>query len=94
MRARSRAVVVVGFRVTSGTATYNYVDVFANPMFGSIAVSDANANRATDTTWSVPATLTVNTAPAAGRSLTGAVELRTDANLLVGSASVIVQKVS
>jgi subtilisin family serine protease len=89
------AVVVKGFRVTGGgTTTYKYVDTFANPMFGGISVTDANANRVSGDQWTVPAVLNVATAPAEGRSLTGAVQIRTDANLLVGSGDVIIQKVS
>jgi hypothetical protein len=38
--------------------------------------------------------VTANAAPAAGRVLLGNVEARTDANVLVGSADVIVQSVS
>jgi imidazolonepropionase-like amidohydrolase len=42
----------------------------------------------------VPGSVTANAAPAAGRVLLGNVEVRTDANLLVGSGDVIVQNVS
>jgi subtilisin family serine protease len=44
-------VVVDGFDVPAGTTTYSYVDVFANPAFGSVAVTDANALRPAGTTW-------------------------------------------
>jgi len=36
---------VDGFAVPWGTTTYNYVDVFANPAFGSVSLTDANALR-------------------------------------------------
>ena len=85
---------VVGFAVPSGTTTYNYVDVFTNTAFGSLAVTDANTVRASGATWTVPGTVTVGSAPGAGRVLLGNVEARTDGDVLVGTSDVIVQSVS
>jgi hypothetical protein len=87
-------VLVDGFAVPAGTTTYNYVDVFANPAFGAVAVTDANALRPSGASWTVPGTVTANAAPAAGRVLLGNVQVRTDANVLVGSGDVIVQSVT
>ena len=79
----------------AGTTSYKYVDVFfKTPSFGSIAITDANALRPAGASWTVPATVTANEAPAAGRVLFGNVEVRTDTNLLVGSGDVIVQSVT
>ncbi|HEX2774290.1 MAG TPA: serine protease, partial [Micromonosporaceae bacterium] len=86
-------VVVDGFAVPAGTTTYNYVDVFANTAFGSVAVTDANAVRAAGASWTVPGAVTANAVPAAGRVLLGNVQVRTDANVLIGSGDVIVQSV-
>ncbi|HEU0295931.1 MAG TPA: S8 family serine peptidase [Anaerolineales bacterium] len=88
------AVLVDGFSVPAGTTTYNYVDVFANPAFGSVSVTDANALRPAGSSWTVPASVTANAAPAAGRVLLGNVQVRTDTNVLVGSGDVIVQSVT
>ena len=88
------AVLVDGFSVPAGTTTYNYVDVFANPAFGNVSVTDANALRPAGASWTVPGTVTANAAPAAGRVLLGAVEVRTNANVLVGSGNVIVESVT
>jgi hypothetical protein len=88
------AVLVDGFAVPSGSTAYDYVDVFSNPAFGSISVTDANAERPAGSTWTSPATVTANAAPAAGRVLLGNVEVRTDANVKVGSNEVVVQAVS
>lgn len=85
---------VDGFAVPAGTTTYNYVDVFANPAFGTISVTDANALRPAGTTWTVPATVTANAAPAAGRVLLGNIQVRTDANVLVGTGDVVVESVT
>jgi hypothetical protein len=85
---------VDGFAVPSGSTTYNYVDVFANPAFGSVSVTDANALRGTGSSWIVPGSVTANAAPAAGRVLLGNVQVRTDTNILVGSGDVIVQSVT
>jgi hypothetical protein len=86
---------VTGFSVPSGSTNYNYIDVFltTTPM-GTISVTDANALRPSGSSWTVPAAVTANAAPAAGRVLYGNVEVRTDTNVLVGSGDVIVQNVS
>ena len=85
---------VDGYAVPAGTTTYNYVDVFANPAFGTVSVTDANALRTAGSSWTVPGTVTANTAPAAGRVLLGSVQVRTDGNVLVGSGDVVVQSVT
>lgn len=88
------AVMVDGYSVPAGTTTYSYVDVFANPGFGSVSVTDANALRPAGSTWTVPGSVTANAAPEAGRVLLGNVQVRTDANVLVGSGDVIVESVT
>src|SRR6185437_2791812 len=85
---------VDGFAVPSGSTTFNYVDVFSNPAFGSISVTDANAARPANSQWTVPATVTANSAPAAGRVLLGNVRVATDSNVLVGSGDVVIQSVT
>ncbi len=92
--AGTYTVLVDAYDVPSGSTTYNYVDVFASPAFGAVAVSDANALRPAGSTWTVPGSVTANQAPAAGRVLLGAVQVRTDTNVLVGSGDVIVESVT
>lgn len=92
--AGSWAVLVDGYAVPAGTTTYKYVDVFANSAFGSVDVTDANALRPAGASWTVPGTVTANAAPESGRVLLGNVQVRTDANVLVGSADVIVESVT
>ena len=87
-------VLVDGYAVPAGSTTYNYVDVFANPGFGSVSVTDANALRPAGVAWTVSGTVTANAAPAAGRVLLGNVQVRTDTNVLVGSGDVIVESVT
>ncbi len=87
-------VLVDGFAVPAGSTTYNYVDVFVNPAFGAVSVTDADALRPAGATWTVPGTVTANAAPASGRVLLGNVQVRTDANVLVGSGDVIVETVT
>ena len=87
-------VLVDGFAVPAGTTTYDYVDVFVNPAFGSVSVTDANALRPSGSSWTVPGSVTANAVPAAGRVLLGNVQVRTDTNVLVGSGNVIVQSVT
>ena len=87
-------VLVDGFAVPAGTTTYNYIDVFTNPAFGSVSVTDANALRPPSTSWTVPGSVTANAAPAAGRVLMGNVQVRTSTNVLIGSGDVVVQSVN
>lgn len=87
-------ILVDGYAVPSGTTTYSYVDVFINAAFGAVAVTDANALRPAGSSWTVPGSVTANAAPAAGRVLLGSVQVRTDANVLVGSGDVVVQAVT
>jgi hypothetical protein len=87
-------VLVDGYSVPAGTTTYKYVDVFANAAFGSVSVTDANALRPAGASWIVPGSVTANAAPATGRVLLGNVQVRTDANVLVGQGDVIVESVS
>jgi hypothetical protein len=87
-------VLVDGFAVPAGSTTYNYVDVFVNPAFGSVSVTDANALRPSGASWTVPGSVTANAVPAAGRVLLGNVQVRTDTNVLVGSGDVIVETVT
>jgi hypothetical protein len=93
--AAGRWVVFVdGFAVPSGTTTYNYIDVFQHSSFGSVSVTDANALRPSNASWTVPGSVTANAAPASGRVLYGNVQVRTDTNILVGSGDVIVETVT
>jgi Subtilase family len=85
---------VDGFNVPAGTTQFDYLDVFANPGFGNVAITDANAERAGGTSWTVTGVVTPKAAPGAGRVLLGNVEVRTAENVLVGRGDVIVQSVS
>jgi hypothetical protein len=87
-------VLVDGFAVPAGTTTYDYVDVFVNPAFGAVSVTDANALRPAGSSWTVPGSVTANAAPDSGRVLLGNVQVRTDTNILVGSGDVIVESVT
>jgi hypothetical protein len=87
-------VLVDGYSVPAGTTTYNYVDVFTNPAFGSVSVTDANALRPAGSSWTVPGSVTANAAPSAGRVLLGNVQVLTDTNILIGIGDVIVQSVT
>jgi hypothetical protein len=87
-------VLVDGFAVPAGTTTYNYVDVFANPTLGSVAVTDANALRPAGGTWTAPGSVTAGSVPEAGRVLLGTVSVVTDSGVTVGSGDVIVQNVT
>ena len=87
-------VLVLGYAVPAGTTTYDYVDVFTSPAFGTLTVEDSDAPRAAGASWTVPGTLTVAAAPAAGRVLYGNVRVLTNEGALVGTGDVIVQSVT
>lgn len=87
-------VLIDGYSVPSGRTTYNYVDVFASPAFGSVSVTDADAVRPAGSSWTVPGTVTANAAPEAGRVLLGNIQVRTDANVMIGNGDVIVESVA
>ncbi|GAB3454581.1 S8 family serine peptidase [Actinophytocola sediminis] len=87
-------VLVVGYAVPAGTTTYDYVDVFTSPSFGTLAVTDSNAARPGGASWTVAGTLTPQAAPAAGRVLLGNVQVLTDAGALVGTGDVVVKAVT
>jgi hypothetical protein len=87
-------VLIDGFAVPAGTTTYNYVDVFANSVFGSVSVTDSDALRPAGSSWTVPGSVTANAVPAAGRVLLGNIQVRTDTNVLVGQGDVVVQSVT
>ena len=87
-------VLVDGYAVPSGSTAYDYLDVFVNPAFGEVSVTDANALRPVGSSWTVPGSVTASAAPAAGRVLLGSVQVRTDTNVLVGSGVVRVDSVT
>jgi Subtilase family/Bacterial pre-peptidase C-terminal domain len=85
---------VDGFAVPQGTTTYNYVDVFQNPILGTVAVTDANAPRPSGASWTVPGSVTAGAVPETGRVLLGSVRAVTDGGVNVGSNEVVVEHVS
>ncbi|HEX6075404.1 MAG TPA: S8 family serine peptidase [Micromonosporaceae bacterium] len=87
-------VLIDGYAVPEGTTDYDHLDVFTNPGFGSVSVTDANAVRVPDAEWTVPGAVTADQAPATGRVLLGSVQVRTDGNVLIGSNNVIVESVT
>lgn len=87
-------VLIDGYSVPAGSTTYNYLDVFTNAAFGSVAVTDANALRPAGAVWTVPGSVVANAAPTTGRVLLGNVQVRTNGNVLIGSGDVIVESVT
>jgi Subtilase family len=75
-------VLVDGFHVPSGSTSYDYLDSFANPAFGSITVADSDAPRASGASWTAMATGTATAAPAAGRFLRGFVQVQSGSTVL------------
>lgn len=82
-----------GYSVPSGSTAYDYLDVFQHTKFGTIAVTDASALRPAGSTWSAPAVITAQAAPAAGRILVGNVLVRSG-SITIGSNEVRILNVS
>ncbi|HEY0735416.1 MAG TPA: hypothetical protein VGD69_10970, partial [Herpetosiphonaceae bacterium] len=82
-----------GYAVPAGSTAYDYLDVFQNTKYGTIAVTDASALRPAGTSWTVPAVVTAQAVPAAGRILVGNVQVRSGA-ITIGSNEVRIMNVS
>lgn len=87
-------VLVDAFSVPAGTTSFDYLDQFVNPVFGSVSVTDANSVRPTGSSWTAPAAVTVTSAPAAGRVITGEISAIGQDGAPFGSGMLIVQSVS
>ena len=86
-------VVVNPYAVPSGSTEYDYIDLFANPMFGSVSITDPAAVHPYNTSWSATASVTANAAPAAGRFLQGFVQVKSGP-VVLGSAEVDLKNVA
>ena len=86
-------VLVDPFAVPAGSTAYDYLDLVANPTFGAVSISDPAALHANGSTWTATASVTANTAPAAGRFLQGFVQVRSGSSVL-GSAEVDLKNVT
>ncbi|MDQ7908981.1 S8 family serine peptidase [Phytohabitans sp. ZYX-F-186] len=84
---------VDGFAVPSGTTAYDYRDVFFATALGTIAVPSTVAPLANGASTTVSGTVTVNAAPAGGRSFLGEAVLLTDEGAVVGRAGVAIGSV-
>jgi subtilisin family serine protease len=80
---------VDGYSVPAGTTTFEYHDSFTAPPLGSVSVADAEADRAPGASWTATATVTANGSPAAGRFLTGPLQVVTDDGFRIGTGEVV-----
>jgi hypothetical protein len=83
----SYTILIDAYSVPAGSTAYDYLDVFANPAFGSVSVTDPAAYHNYGTTWSALASVTPIAKPSAGRFLQGFVQVKSGSNVL-GSAEV------
>lgn len=81
------------YAVPAGTTQYNYLDVIANPMYGTVSVTDPAALHPSGSTWSATASTTPLAAPGTGRFLQGFVQVKTGTTVL-GSAEVDLKNVA
>jgi len=76
------AVLVDPYAIPSGSTTYDYVDSFANAVFGAVSVTDPPALHAAGSSWSATASVTPLQVPDAGRFLLGSVQVKSGSTLL------------
>ncbi|HEY3929103.1 MAG TPA: S8 family serine peptidase [Candidatus Koribacter sp.] len=69
-------IVVDGYKVTTGSVRFSYVDVINHPAYGTITVDDKAADHGSGSQWRVRPTVEVGAVPAGGRSLVGFVPVR------------------
>jgi subtilisin family serine protease len=81
------------FAVPAGNTQYDYLDLIANPAFGSVSVTDPPALHANNTTWTAPASVKALVAPATGRFLQGFVQV-TSGSTVLGSGEVQLKNVT
>jgi hypothetical protein len=86
-------VMVDGYSAPTGSTAYDYLDVFAHGMFGTVSVVDPAAVRPSNGSWTVTASAVANAAPAPGRFLQGFVQVKSGSTVL-GSAEVQLKQVS
>jgi hypothetical protein len=87
-------IVLDGFNVPGGSAEVDLVDSWISSALGSLTSSDTNASHPSGTSFGANATLTVLGQPGAGRTITGTLSVQTDANVVLGTASVVVESVT
>jgi subtilisin family serine protease len=86
-------IAVQGYAVPTGTTAYDYLDIFANTKFGTVALTDAAATHPAGSSWTVPGVVTAKAAPAAGRTLLGTVQVIFE-GISIGSGQVEVLSVT
>jgi subtilisin family serine protease len=91
--AGTYTVVVDGYSVPSGSTEYDYQDVFLSPALGAMTVPSTTLSLANGATATVTGSITAASAPAAGRSLFGAMTLVTDEGAVVGRGAVSIGEV-
>jgi subtilisin family serine protease len=92
--AGAYTVVVDGYAVPTGSTEYDYQDVFLSPALGTMTVPSTVLSLANGATATVTGSVTAVSAPAAGRTLFGAMTLVTDEGAVVGRGSVSIGAVN
>ncbi|AHI00519.1 hypothetical protein KALB_7161 [Kutzneria albida DSM 43870] len=85
---------VDGYAVPTGSTAYDYLDTYVSSALGKVEVTDANANRLSGSSWTVPGVVTANANPGEGRVLRGELTVLTADDSAVGRGTVVVQSVS
>ncbi len=91
--AGTYTVEVLGYAVPAGATEFDYLEVYYAGSLGSLTVSDAPVVLAPGARGEVTGSLTVGSAPGAGRSLFGDMTLTTPEGAVVGTGSVLVREV-
>lgn len=87
-------ILIDGFDVPGGSTEFDLTDSWTAAALGSITSTDPDAPHPSGSSFGATTTLTVLGRPGAGRTLTGTLAVRTDANVSIGSGSVVVESIT
>ncbi len=92
--AGTYTVTVDGYSVPAGTTSYDYLDVFYSGSLGTLAVDETPFALASGASRTIEGTVTARQSVAEGRSLFGAMQVRSGSGALLGTGSVTIEKVT
>lgn len=84
---------VDGYDMSDASTQYDYLDVFTSPGLGSLDVAPTPATLTKGATTTIKGSLTARTAVAEGRKLTGTMSVVSDKSAVLGTGTVVVEKV-
>ena len=94
LAAGTYTVEVDGYSVPSGSTQYDYLDVFYSAGLGTLTVPATTTELATGASAPVTGQVTVAAVPAAGRQVSGELQVLSTEGSLLGTGQVLIGSVS